>query len=147
MSLTCTKDYQELLEQFQQQINLLRLPVLEPDVFDGNILSYIPWKSKFSIIILDKPYTAAEKVSYLMKYVCSDIRKLVNWYVILPADEALKEILEFLDERYGDLMCIAHAYRQKLESWPNISENDGPALRKFSDFLLECNVCSHAIDI
>jgi hypothetical protein len=34
---------------------------------------------------------------------------------------------------------IGDAYKKKINVWPKISANDGPALRKFSDFLENCN--------
>ena len=146
------KELEILLDLLKLQIQSTRLPVVEPDVFTGNILSYIPWRNSFDTLVLNKPYSSAEKVSYLFKYISDDIKKLVSWYSILPSNEALEQILDFLDERYGDPRLIALAYREKLEAWPLISEYDGPALRRFSDFLLECkrvqscNVYLHILD-
>ena len=34
---------------------------------------------------------------------------------------------------------MANAFRDKLDAWPNIAPRDGSALRKFADFLRQCN--------
>ena len=44
-----------------------------------------------------------------------------------------------LKKRYGDPFAVATSTcRKKLESWPRIHPNDGAGLRKYSDFLVQC---------
>ena len=42
-------------------------------------------------------------------------------------------------------MVIADAFRTKLEAWPKIQPNDGFALRKFADFLGQCESAMHIV--
>jgi len=43
-----------------------------------------------------------------------------------------------LKKRFGDPFAVAATCRKKLESWPKIHPNDSFALRKYSDFLVQC---------
>ena len=44
-----------------------------------------------------------------------------------------------LKKRFGDPFAVAATCRcKKLESWPKIHPNDSTALRKYSDFLVQC---------
>ena len=43
-----------------------------------------------------------------------------------------------LAKRLGDPFVVASSCRGKLESWPAIHPNDGPGMRKFADYLVQC---------
>ena len=43
-----------------------------------------------------------------------------------------------LKKRFSDPFAVAATCRKKLESWPKIHPNDSIALRKYSDFLVQC---------
>ena len=42
---------------------------------------------------------------------------------------------KMLDTRFGDRFVVTFAFREKLEKWPKIANNDCIGLQKFSDFL------------
>ena len=125
---------QNLIDHMKQS----RLPIIEPTVFDGDIFSYAAWRHSFNIIIDNKPISGAEKLNYLSQYVCGEIKKSIEGYLWIANETAYEHTLAYLDERYGDSRLLAHAFRDKIDSWPSILENDGPSLRNLSDFLIYC---------
>ena len=129
---------EHLVDSFIQQLKTSRLPILEPNVFDGDIFSYHGWRHSISIIIDNKPLSGAAKLYYVSKYLSPKIKETIEGYLWLSNDSAYEHTLAFLDKRYGDPRLLAHAYRKKLDSWPLIKKYDGPSLQKFSDFLLQC---------
>ena len=56
-----------------------------------------------------------------------------------PLADAYEQARNLLDERFGDPFIVANAFRDKLDAWPDIAPRDGSALRKFADFLRQCN--------
>ena len=50
--------------------------------------------------------------------------------------QAYKEAKKLLEDKYGNEYLIAQHYLQKLSDWPQIKAEDGPALSKFSTFLI-----------
>jgi hypothetical protein len=63
----------------------------------------------------------------------------VSGLVVLNKAAAYNKANEILISRMGNAFLIGDAYKKKINDWPKISANDGPALRKFSDFLENCN--------
>ena len=61
--------------------------------------------------------------------------RVIFYYV--PTRPMIK-LERLLDRRYGDSFIIANAFREKLDTWPKIPARDGEALRKFADFLRQC---------
>ncbi len=51
-----------------------------------------------------------------------------------------------LGKRYGDPIAVACAFGKKLEAWPVIAPYDSSGLRKYSDFLVQCEKAMHKVD-
>ena len=45
-----------------------------------------------------------------------------------------------MEERYGNSFLVAEAFRDKLSEWPKIASRDNTGLRKFADFLRQCEM-------
>ena len=127
-----------LATSFAEQVNLNRLPPPEPSVFDGNPLKYPGWKSAFQTLIDQKGIPSSEQIHYLKKYLSGPAREAIEGYFLLATEDAYEDAKRLLDQRYGDPFVVANAFRDRLDSWPKIPSRDGEALRKFSDFLRQC---------
>ncbi|KAJ8030307.1 hypothetical protein HOLleu_26680 [Holothuria leucospilota] len=121
-----------------EQIGLNRLPSPEPGVFCGDPLKNCGWKAAFEALIGTKRIPNSKRMHYLKIYLGGSAKEAIEGYFLLCSVEAYDEARKLLDERYGDPFIIANASRDKLESWPKIPSRDGQALRKFSDFLGQC---------
>lgn len=127
-----------LAKVLAESINISRLPVPEPVVFNGDPIKYKDWKMSFQMLIERKNIPVSEKIYYLRKYVGGPARKAIESYFLLGTDTAYHAAWDILEERYGSSFVIAKAFRDKLSLWPKIGTKDSAELREFSDFLRGC---------
>ena len=139
-------DILELAKTFAEHVSLTRLPPPEPNIFDGDPLKYPGWKSSFQTLIEQKRIPSNEKIHYLKKYLSSSVREVIENLFLLSSDEAYEEAKKLLEQRYGDPFVIGNAFRDKLEKWPKIQPRDGHGLRKYTDFLKQCNTAMNSIN-
>ena len=66
--------------------------------------------------------------------------------MLLDGEDAYQRAKEMLAKRYGDPFAVACAFRKKLEAWPVIAPYDSSGLRKYSDFLVQCEKAMHKVD-
>jgi len=59
-------------------------------------------------------------------------------FLLLGSGDAYEKAKEMLAKRFGDPFVVASGCRSRLESWPTIHPNDGPGLRRFADYLVQC---------
>ena len=135
----------ELTKLISKQVSLTRLPVPEPSVFTGDALRYPDWKVTFDLLIDQKGIPENERVYYLKKYVGGVAKEAIDGHFLATSPGAYEEARKILDERYGDPFVITNAFRNRLENWPKIPNQDGTALRKFSDFLRQCQIAMESI--
>lgn len=134
-----------LANALADSINISRLPVPEPAVFNGDPIKYKDWKMSFQMLIEGKNIPVSEKIYYLRKYVGGPARKAVESYFLLGTDMAYHAAWDTLEERYGSSFVIAKAFRDKLSLWPTIGTKDSAELREFSDFLRGCEAAMFQI--
>ena len=99
------------------------------------------WKrdSPTSLLIDQRGIPPLEKIHYLKRYLGGAALEAVEGFCLLTTADAYEQARNLLDDRFGDPFIVANAFRDKLDAWPNITERDGSALRKFADFLRQCN--------
>ena len=134
-----------LMDKVLEQLSWSRLPVPEPGVFSGDILKFPGWITSFNALVDRRSIPADEKLFYLKRYLSGEAREAVEGHFILGTESAYVQARAFLQKRYGDTFRIADAFRDKLESWPKLPSKDGPALRRFADFLAQCQVAMSSI--
>ena len=139
------KDILELTKTLAEQACLSRLPPPEPSVFDGDPLKYPAWKSAFQILIEQKRIPSSEKIHYLRKYLSGSVKEVIENFFLLTSEDAYEEAKKLLEERYGDPFVIGNAFRNKLEKWPKIQSKDSVELRRFADFLKQCETAMGSV--
>ncbi|CAC5418286.1 unnamed protein product [Mytilus coruscus] len=112
--------------------------VPEPNIFNGDPLQYMEWKTSFEMLIDRKGVLTTEKIFYLKKYVGGAARKALEGYFYNNSQTAYDIARKVLKERYGHPFIMQKAFRDKLASWPRIAPKDPIALRDFADFLQGC---------
>jgi len=115
-----------------------RLPLPEPGIFSGDLLQYPVWIKAFETLIESRAIKPSESLHFLGKYVTGDAKEVVDGFLLLESEDAYQRAKEMLAKRFGDSYAVAAVYRQKIESWSKIPANDGYGLRRFSDFLVQC---------
>ena len=134
-----------LVQTLCKQLNLSRLPAPEPGVFTGDPLHYPSWKKAFDTLISTRAIPDEERLHYLKKYLGGDAKSCVEGYFLLVTPNAYEDACKLLDSRFGDSYMLAKAFRDKLEKWPKVAPRDSPALRKFVDFLKQCETGMQSI--
>ncbi|XP_047485497.1 uncharacterized protein LOC125036713 [Penaeus chinensis] len=123
---------------FKDVVNILSKSKSEPEIFSGDLLEFPPWLQTFEILIESRITEPAEKLFYLGHYTSGEAKDAIRGLLHVPKEEAYLEAKSILMDRFGNKFIVANAFRRKLSEWPNISNRDGHALHKLSDFLKSC---------
>ena len=123
-----------------------KLPRPEPEVFSGDFLEYPIWIKAFETFIEGKTKTSAERLYYLGKFTTGEAKEAIRGLLSLDSQEAYVRAKKILTSRFGNTFLLSNAYRKKIENWPQIASNDGPGLRRFSDFLQHCRTAMESIE-
>ena len=118
--------------------NQSRLLLPEPGIFDGDLLQYPVWLKALETLIEGRTVTPSERLHFLGNYVKGEAKEVVDSFLLLDSEDAYDEAKEMLKKCFGDPFAVAATCRKKLELWPKIHPNDSIALRKYLDFLVQC---------
>ena len=136
---------QRLADLLAQRQDRDSLPRPEPEVFNGNPLCYPHWIKSFEALIERKTKDPSERLYYLSKYTKGEAKEAVSGLLSLDSVNAYNKAKRILASRFGNHFIVADAFRKRINDWPKIQPNDGPGLRKFSDFLEHCNTAMTTI--
>lgn len=128
----------EVAKLLAETQNQSRLPLPEPGIFDGDLLQYPVWVKAFETLIEGRAVRPSERLHFLGRYVKGGAKEVVDSFLLLDSEDAYDKAKEMLKKRFGDPFAVAATCRKKLESWPKIHPNNSTALRKYSDFLVQC---------
>lgn len=121
-------------------LSLSRLPVAEPPVFTGDPLSFADWSAQFNTLVDAKPLSNPEKLQLLRNYLSGPAKEAVEALFLLCDPQAYDQARDILQKRFGHPLHIANAFRDKIEFWPEIAASDKVGLRRYADFLRQCQV-------
>ena len=114
------------------------LPLPEPETFKGDLLHYPSWRKSFDTIVEKRTDSPSQRLYYLGRYTAGEAKEAISGLLTLESANAYHEARKILSDRFGNPFLVANAYRKKINDWPTILPNDGINLRKFSDFLCNC---------
>ncbi|XP_064642266.1 uncharacterized protein LOC135496725 [Lineus longissimus] len=123
-----------------ESMQLNRLPVPEPSIFTGDPLLYPDWIASFKSLVESRGIPAQERIHFLKRYLGGPAKEAVGGYFLLKSEQAYEKAKKTLEERFGNAFTVTEHFRKKLDDWPKINGRDSEALRKFSDFLCQCEV-------
>ena len=127
------------------QLAFTRLPISEPDIFDGkDPLSFPIWRLSFDALISHRAITDIDKLNLLNKYLGGEAKKAVRGFLMLTPSEAYSAAYSLLLSRYGDNFKLANAFQDRLKTWPKIGSTDVAGLRNFIDFLHQCRTAKRS---
>ena len=124
-----------LLINQQKRINL---PTKEPPVFSGNAFDYPAFITAFDSIISENVPSNKDRLFFLNKYTDGKANEVVKGFLAVNSEHAYTEARKLLDQRFGNPIHVAEAYKSRLRNWPQIRDGDSAGLQAFSDFLLRC---------
>ena len=121
------------------------LPLPEPETFKGDLLHYPSWRKSFDTIVEKRTDSPSQRLYYLGRYTAGEAKEAISGLLTLESTNAYHEARKILSDRFGNPFLVANAYRKKINDWPRILPNDGISLRKFSDFLVNCQTAMKEI--
>ena len=127
----------ELTAQLVNQQRINSLPVQEPPVFSGNAFDYPAFITAFDAIILNNVRKESDKLYFLNKYTVGKANETVKGFLSLP-ENGYSMARKILDQRFGNPIKIAEAFKVRLRNWPQINDGNSAALQDFADFLVRC---------
>ena len=108
----------ELSSLIINQQKISNLPVKEPPVFSGDYFEYPAFVTAFNSIICSNVPSNRDRLYFL--------------------DSAYEKARKMLDQRFGNPVHVAEAYKSSLRGWSKINDGDSSGLQEFSDFLVCC---------
>ena len=120
----------------QQKRNGLRAK--EPTVFSGNAFDYPAFTTAFDSIISGNVQLNRDRLYFLDKYTVGKANEIVKGFLAVNSEDAYTEARKLLDQRFGNPVHVAEAYKLRLRNWPQIKDGDSAGLQAFSDFLFRC---------
>jgi hypothetical protein len=134
----------DLFASFSNLVNINRLPIPEPGVFTGDPIQYPSWRRAFQTLIEDRNIPPADRIHYLQRYLKGDAYESVQSLLLIPSDDSYHEAMALIEKRFGNSYTIACAFKSKIENWPKVTSRDSHGLRKFADFLKQCEVAARS---
>lgn len=115
----------------QDVIQLLNLPEVHLDKFNGDILEFKNWEKGFKILVEDVTQNPARRFYYLTQFTKGEPNDLISCFSFEPTDENYQKAKKLLCQHYDNPKKLFAAYIKKLESW-NLNDNN---LGAFSSLL------------
>lgn len=137
-SSSTQSDHLALANALMEVMKESKLPPPEPFTFTGDLLQFADWKTSFYELVDRRRGGPAEKLALLKSYLSNEIKESISGYCTMGTLSAYQDALASLEEQYGDPYLIGGAFTSKLDRWPKVKANDGPALRSFVGFLKQC---------
>ncbi|KAK3727951.1 hypothetical protein QZH41_004895 [Actinostola sp. cb2023] len=112
------------------------LPKCHPDIFDGEVTLFHPWKRAFRAMIDDADVTPAQEMNYLRNFTKGEVQNVVdNFRKRHHTDLAvvLRELWRELERRFGNTAAITNVLLERLTQAANFSEKNLPGLQAFAD--------------
>ena len=128
----------ELTALLANQQRFHHLPIKEPPIFTGNPYEYFSFVIAFDSIISDNVMSDKDRLYYLAKYTSGKANDLVKRFMAVNSENSYREARKLLDQRFGNPVYIAEAFKSRLKNWSQIKEGDSTGLQAFSDFLISC---------
>ena len=135
----------QLIETLCSQLSLSRLPPPEPLAFSGDVLMYQSWKRSFETLISSRGVPNDERLHYLNRYIEGEARECVECYLLTNSSTAFEDSVKELDRRFGNSFIVGEKMRDKIDSFPKISGKDSQGLRRYADYLRQCESCMSAV--
>ncbi|XP_013855698.1 uncharacterized protein LOC106511492, partial [Austrofundulus limnaeus] len=124
-------------QQYQAQVDSLRLPPTDMIKFNGDPLQYWKFMRLFTTMVDKESVAAEEKLTRLHQYTEGKARDAISHCLYNPDPSAgFKAALERLKTRFGNPHAISQAWVEKVLNFKEIRDN--VQLRDFADQLRGC---------
>ena len=120
-------------------------PKLVINNFDGDVMKYFEFKSKFKLHVESVYLNNNDRMSYLESLCVGKAKEAIGGLTCLPDQNiAYERAWQRLDKRFGDSRNLMNSLQEQLLNGPSIKEWDGEALTKLCDQMYKCEVSFEA---
>ena len=98
----------------QNQLN--NLPVKEPPVFSGDPFDYPAFITAFDSIISQNVSSNMDRLYFLETYTKGKANEVVKGFLAVKSDSAYDEARKLLNQRFGNPVHVAEAYKKRMRS-------------------------------
>ena len=132
--------FSQMMDKFNEVLTdqRNRLPEVGISKFAGDPLKYSSFIRSFESRVASRTRDNSERLFYLEQFTSGVPRDLVRSCMHMPADTGYFEARKCLESRFGDQYLLANFYLKKLETWPEIRNNDVKRFDQFTTFLIGC---------
>ena len=124
-------------------LNLVNLPKVELDIFDGDPMQYHNFMAIFDEHVGNTPVNDSMKLTRLLQYTSGDAKKAIRPCVHISGSGGYAKAREILEKRCGDRHIITDAVIKSLRNGqPVKSASD---LQQLSDELINCCTTSKSM--
>ncbi|XP_077978759.1 uncharacterized protein LOC144434179 [Glandiceps talaboti] len=113
-------------------------PKSELKKFSGDVMEYKRFIRQFNLKILAYTTDDEDRMNFLDQYTTKDANKIVTSHSHQDAKYGFPAAMAELEENYGDVEAIAHAFIKKALDWPVIKRDNPKGIKDFVVFLTEC---------
>ena len=130
-SVMHASQFSQMMDKFNEVITdqRNRLPEVGISKFAGDPLEYSSFIRSFEYRVASRTRDNSERLFYLEQFTSGVPRDLVRSCMHMPADTGYFEDRKCLESRFGDQYLLANSYLKKLETWPEIRNNDVKRMR------------------
>ena len=104
------------------------------------------WLKAFETLTESRAVNPTERLHFLGRYVGGKATELIEGFMLMDGEDAYNSAKQMLVKRYRDSFAVGAAFRKKRETWPHIQPQDSLALRRYADFLVQCEKAMATVD-
>ena len=104
----------------------------------GNALDYPAFATAFDSTVSKNVQSNKYRLYLFNKYTVGKANEIVKGFLAVNSDDAHTKARQLLDQRFGNPIHVAKAYKSHPRNWPRIKDGDSAGLQAFSGFLFCC---------
>lgn len=133
------KKQNEITTLLNQQQCVSSLPKREIHIFDGDPLKYHAFMKAFENGVERNTNSFSDREYFLEQYTSGHPKELVKSCHYLNPERGYNKAKVLLQQQFENEQKVAHAYMERIFSWPPIKADDVKALEEYNLFLRGCS--------
>ena len=129
-------DLASINKKLTESLARISLPKCHPEVYNGDLAMFYPWKSSFEGMIRDCRLSPDQEMNYMSMYTAGEPRRLVNSFRRRHTSDTaklLKDLWLELEARFGNAATITNELLKRLRQSAKFQDHDRKKLQAFSD--------------
>ena len=130
-----------------QLVNKQSAPIVDTEVFDGDPLHYICYRSMFQEAVDKNIKDPQGKLTWLINLTNREAKELVKLFIHDRQECGFANTMRLLKNQYGNPHKLQVSYKKEIKQMPKIKPGDAAAYRRLFNFKYQSLECSNVICI